>query len=342
MQVLVLYNRIENQSAALAEIDVIKQRDLVVDCVTVAGHEVSVFPVDLNLESIRTKISEIQPDVVFNLVESLNGSDRLASVVPLLLESLGTPFTGSGSLAIQLSSNKLTAKKRLVQCGLTTPDWWDHELLNSISKKSAPPSIPPTVIIAKSVWEHASFGMDDSAVRQALTIAEIDQHLKQFEQKFGVEFFCERYVEGREFNLSCLSDDEGVAVLPPAEIDFVDYPQNKPKIVGYEAKWKEDSFEYVNTPRRFQFPKSDLALLNRLRRNACEAWNAFEVSGYARVDFRVDSQGHPFVLEVNTNPCLSLDAGFAAACLENGLSMQKAIWRIIQSAFEGSRNEHTA
>src|SRR5690606_23295451 len=101
---------------------------------------------------------------------------------------------------------------------------------------------------------------------------------------------------------------------------FVGYPQDRPKIVDYEAKWAEDSFAYNNTPRRFDFGAEDTALVAELADLTLRAWRLFGLAGYARVDFRVDGDGRPWILEVNTNPCIAPDAGFFAAARQGGLT----------------------
>ena len=146
-----------------------------------------------------------------------------------------------------------------------------------------------------------------------------------------VPCFAERFIRGREFNLSVLSGPAEPEVLSPAEIDFSAFPAGKAHMVGYRAKWVEDSFEFANTPRRFEFPASDAQLLAQLERLARDTFQAMGLSGYARVDFRVDAEG-PWILEVNTNPCISPDAGFAAALAQSGIRYRDAIARIVEAA----------
>ena len=119
---------------------------------------------------------------------------------------------------------------------------------------------------------------------------------------------------------------------PVAEIVFEGYERSKPKVVGYRAKWEEGSYEYQHTPRTFDFPHADRALLIALDTFAIECWKVFGLRGYARVDFRVDEQNRPHVLEVNTNPCLSPDAGFAAAVRRAEITMTEAVRRIVLEA----------
>ncbi|MEQ9121576.1 MAG: hypothetical protein RIM80_03305 [Alphaproteobacteria bacterium] len=185
-------------------------------------------------------------------------------------------------------------------------------------------------VIVKSVAEHASLGIDAGSVVAADTApAEIARRA----EAYGGAFFAEAYVHGREFNLSILDG----AVLPPAEIEFLDFDTEAPRIVGWEAKWAESSAAYANTPRRFGFPGRDAGLLAKLTRLAERAWALFDLDGYARIDFRVDGAGRPWILEVNANPCITPDAGFAAAAEVAGLDYGGLVERIARAGLAGRR-----
>ena len=131
------------------------------------------------------------------------------------------------------------------------------------------------------------------------------------------EHFAEVFLDGREFNLSLLDGPSGPAVLPIAEIVFDGFA-GAPRIVGYDAKWTPDSAAYIGTPRRFGLEAENPELAAKLASLARACWQLFALTGYARVDFRLDAQGEPAILEVNMNPCLSPDAGYAAAAKEAG------------------------
>jgi D-alanine--D-alanine ligase len=291
------------------------------------GHTTWTLACTLNLQAVVDALSADRPDVVFNLVESLAGCDRLAHLLPALLEGLEIPFTGSGSRALELSNCKPAAKLCLRSLGLPTPDW----IAPGLSAWPVQAPLKPPYIV-KAIWEHASLGIDDSSVVRAADASNIEQTIARFGQKLGTPCFAEAFVPGREFNLSLLAGASGVEVLPPAEIDFSAFPADKPRIVGYAAKWDEGTFEFDQTPRRFDFSPGDDELLERLRGLAHRAWQALDLRGYARVDFRVDESGQPFILEVNTNPCLSPDAGFAAALARAGISFPQAVERLLRDA----------
>jgi D-alanine-D-alanine ligase len=102
--------------------------------------------------------------------------------------------------------------------------------------------------------------------------------------------------------------------------------------VGARAKWLAGSFEFENTPRRFDFAAADEPLLDHLVELAKRTWHRFGLGGYVRIDFRVDAQGQPWILEINANPCLSPDAGFAAALRRAAIPFEQAVQQILDDA----------
>jgi D-alanine-D-alanine ligase len=256
-----------------------------------------------------------QPDLVFNLIEAIDGDDSAAAYVPGELGRLGLSYTGCGMAASRAWLSKPDGKQALIDAGLPTPIW-------SVDGQGFAPGAR---VIVKSMTDHASLGIDaGSVVLGAVAMQEILRR----EGRFESAFFAEAYVEGREFNLSILDGE----VLPPAEILFGAFPPNRPQIVDYEAKWDVGSFAYDNTPRNFSFGQEDETLIANLRQLASQCWALFDLKGYARVDFRVDLEGCTFILEVNTNPCLAPDSGFIAAAAEAGLDFDAVIARIVKAA----------
>ncbi|HLF10132.1 MAG TPA: D-alanine--D-alanine ligase [Gammaproteobacteria bacterium] len=281
------------------------------------GVRASILPVSLDLAKLERSLSELMPRAVFNLVESLGGRGQLIHVVPALLESLRLPFTGCSASAQCLTSNKLLAKRQLLRAGIPTPALFD-------SGRDAGPWI------VKSVWEHASLGLDDASVLD--TRVAVEDVIGQRSARYGGQWFAEAFVPGRELNVAVIASDRGPLVLPVAEICFRDFPPGKPQIVGYAAKWHSDSFEYRNTARTFMVDASDSSLAVRAQELAVACWDLFALDGYARIDLRVDENGTPWVLEVNANPCLSPDAGFAAALAQAGIGFNTAVTWLIDDA----------
>jgi len=183
--------------------------------------------------------------------------------------------------------------------------------------------------IVKSATEHASIGIDATSVVVGRAAARA--LIAQRQAGHGGTWFAEQYIDGREFNLGLLETRAGVIPLPVAEILFLDHT-SRPKIVGYAEKWTEDSAAYATTPRSFATTPADAPLHTELTRLSFAAWRLFGLKGYARVDFRVDDRGAPYILEVNANPCLAADAGFCAAAAETGLSQTDIVAYLIETA----------
>lgn len=333
MRVLMLHQAI-GQQASLDEQDVLQQRDAVHGALQQLGHEVQCIPVTLALDELQQLLEASRPDLVFNLVESLEGCDRLIGLVPLLLDALEIPYTGVPANAILASSDKLLAKARLAKAGLPTLPWIAPGLGLQHVQRRFP--LWPSQWILKAVFEHASFGMTDEAVVWCDSPEEAVSKTLQWQDRLGRPCFAEPFIGGREFNLSLLAKQDGPEVLPPAEIDFSRFPEDKPRIVGFAAKWREGTDEFASTPRRFDFLPGDKPLLQHLGELAVACWQEFQMAGYCRVDFRVDDSGSPWILEINANPCLALDAGFAAAGLRAGYPFSVMIGRIVDDTIRSS------
>ena len=342
MRIAVLYNAVP-EGATLEDQDLLVQVDAVAAALRSLGHEPISLACSLDLAAMRENLRRLEPAVVFNLVESLAEADSLVYLPHAVLDVLGLPYTGNHTEAMFLTTHKLLAKQWLRHAGLPTPPWMEiegdewggHSCLPPGGQECLPhqettPSCPSWII--KGVWDQASRGMEDDAVVHGAAVDAIRARLRQRAARTGSPCFAEQFIEGHEFNLSVLTGPHGPEVLPPAEIDFSAFPPGKPRIVGHRAKWQADSFEYHNTPRHFDFAPAERPLLENLRTLARRCWALFGLRGWARVDFRVDMAGQPWILEVNANPCLSPDAGFAAALQQAGIPFEEAIRRILEEA----------
>lgn len=338
MKIAVIHQEVA-AGAGRDEQDVLTQVAFVSRGLAALGHEPVAVPASLNLEAVARALAEMQPAIAFNLVETLAGKGNLIHMVPSLLDALKIPYTGAGTEAMFLTSNKLLAKQWLAAAGLPTPPWFSvadaHEELRIEG-----------AWLVKSVWEHASIGLDEDSVLFGVDRKRLLAEMGARRVELGGACLAEAYIDGREFNLSLLArghepedrgapsppgETDGPELLPPAEIRFDAYPSGKVRIVGYRSKWEEGTFEFANTPRTFEFPDQDAPLLALLKEMALRCWRLFDLRGYARVDFRVDSEGQPWILEVNANPCLSPDAGFCAAALRAGLAFPDVLRRIISN-----------
>ncbi len=335
MKIAVVHNSVAPEDPPDDQ-DVLLQAESVAAAAGALGHGTKIFSCSLDLQAVKRELSLFAPDLVFNLVETLDGSCRLLPLFPALCDRLGLPYTGSSATALWVTTQKVLAKERLAAAGIPTPAWIGPVPAESsaVRDATAGENTAKGTWIVKSLWEHASFGMNEDVLISGPDESGLGQILSRRAPALGGACFAEAFVDGREFNLSLLQTDGSVRVLPPAEIVFEGFGKDRPRIVDYRAKWETDSYEYHHTPRRFDFPGQDRPLLSRLQTLALRCWDLFGLTGYARVDFRVDEKNRPWVLEVNANPCLSPDAGFAAALAEAEISYEEAISRILVSAMK--------
>ncbi len=307
---VILHNPVSGESGE-DELDVLNQAQLIEEALNSLGYSSERIEFNLDIKGLMINLRAINPDIVFNLVETVNNTGRLSFIAPAVLESFGFRYTGSGSEAIFSTTDKLLCKTILRSHGIATPDW--STTTDEIADDK--------VYLTKPIAEDGSLGIEENNVLKGEQITLIPK-----------DHFAEEYIPGREFNISLIDGKNGIKVLPPAEMCFNNYPESKPRILGYKAKWKENSFEYKNTSRSFNFGKEDSLLLEELKVISQRCWKVFGLKGYARVDVRVGYDNIPKVIEINANPCIAPDSGFIAACKEAGLTEIEVIKRIIEDA----------
>ncbi|MCK9296757.1 MAG: hypothetical protein M0P70_16960 [Desulfobulbaceae bacterium] len=312
MKIAIVYNRPAATGSPnwQSSQDVLQQVEAVERSLGELGVAHLSLPFDRDLRKFLEVIRQEQADAVFNLCESVDDNPHLGGHPAAVFELLGLPFTGSGSLALMLTTDKLLAKRQLSAAGLATPAYFTYDG----APAGALPDMPLPAII-KPRFEDASIGIDQESV--VFTAQELRAKLPEFYQRYG-PLLVEQFITGREFNIS-LFGYPSPQVLPMAEIDFSAFPQALHRIVGYKAKWDENAFEFHHTPRCFP---QDLpaAEEQNLRQVAAEAYSLFMLRDYGRIDVRMDARGKVYVLEANANPCLSPDAGFVAAAQQGKMN----------------------
>jgi D-alanine-D-alanine ligase-like ATP-grasp enzyme/GNAT superfamily N-acetyltransferase len=281
------------------------------------------------LERLRAA-AQAPGNLVFNLMEAPAGAPHLHSDSAGVLELAGIPFTGARPSALWLTTDKIVTRAVLANAGLPVAPGGRLDATDS----SVLDRVPPPWIL-KPASEDASVGLEGNPVFSQRD--EALAHAARLAERFpGEAVLVERFLPGRELNVSLLADrsadGDGVEVLPIAEILFEDFPASMPKVVGYEAKWLEDSFACIHTVRSFLDDPADAPLIARARELARQAWSLCGLAGYARIDLRLDEDGTPTILEVNANPCLAPGAGFLAAAEKAGYTPRQVVERILAAA----------
>jgi D-alanine-D-alanine ligase len=321
MHVLVLHSEVE-PDAPPEEMDTLIAARAVAEALRARGHTADLAAFVESMAGLLALLAEYRTEAVFNLVEGLDGQGRFACIAPLLLARIGVSYTGTNAAGLIATQDKPLTKRTMRAAGIATPDWAEPPDWRGLDARHR--------YIVKRADEDSSIGLDDACVVAA---AEVPARAEASRLRWGGAWFAERFVEGREFNVGVLSRGGEPYVLPMAEMLFEDWPADSPRIVGYAAKWDEESRESRHTVRKFGIELHESALATALAGSACDLWRLFDLAGFARVDYRVDAEGKPQVLEVNPNPCIAPDGGFAVAAAEAGLSYSELIECLVLECF---------
>jgi D-alanine-D-alanine ligase len=278
-----------------------------------------------------------RPEVVVNCCESLRGRAALEMSVAAVFDLLGIAYTGSSALTLGIALDKAVSKALFQANGVPTPPFVVARTEEDIDRVNAL-TFP---LIVKPVAEDASAGIDNAAVvhdRGALA-----KRVRFVWSEFAQAALVEEFIDGRELNVSLLADACGdFEMLPISEISFEALPPGVPAIVSYDAKWRADSAAYRATP--VTCPADvDATLAERVRTTAVAAARTVNLRDYGRVDMRLRSSDEAiFVLEVNPNPDLSVDAGFMRAARASGRTFAATVEQIVSCAWERARQHAIA
>ena len=277
-----------------------------------------------SLDNFIGELKGFDGTMVFNLCEAAFDSSAYEMHIAALLELYGLPFTGSGPLTLALALDKGMSKDILKSRSIPTPA---YSVFDSVPDLLAPDLSFP--LIVKPLREDASVGIDSGSVVHSM--GELSERVSMLINTYAQPVIAEEYIEGREINVAIIGNGPAKRALPPSEISFVDFPAAVPKICCYEAKWVTESPLYSKTvpvcPAELSDPLSD-----ELNAVALAAYDALGCLDYARVDTRVGPDGRVYVIEVNPNPDISSDAGFARAAKAAGLDYAALIAEIVRVA----------
>jgi D-alanine-D-alanine ligase len=302
------------------------------------GHEVRCLAAKPKIRSLVEQLETDNSDIIFNVCESLDGVDRHSITVAALLELMGKPFTGAGSVGLTLALDKGLAKKILSFHNIRSPRFstmdsgqveWSDDL-----------EFP---LFVKPLNADSSVGIDEKAIVR--DVKELMQRISYIHTEIGSPALIEEFIEGRELYVGILGNDKP-DVLPVLEWDFSNV--TGPGIATAKAKWDKDSAAY-KAPEVFPEDIPE-ATYQEIQRAALEACRALKIFDYCRVDLRLRRKSRKegggksgngewefFLIEVNPNPYLHNKSEFALAARKKGLSYPDMVQAIIEAALKRKR-----
>ena len=248
---------------------------------------------------------------------ALHGGDGENGTLQALLDLARVPYTGSGVLASALAMDKAISKRIFVHDGVPTPEWverWAPE--DPVQPWN--PDLEPEEIEALGGFPLV-VKPNDQGSTVGITIVQARAELKgafHTARRYGRLVLVERFIPGREVTVSVLDDRP----LPVVEI----IPEGG--FYDYEHKYTSGASRYecpANLPRETTERLQDLGV------RACRA---LRTRGVARVDFRLDEEGAPFCLEVNTVPGMTETSLVPKAAAAAGMTYEDLVRAIVDSS----------
>ncbi len=291
--------------------------------------DIKSLPIDKNVNRTIEEITSYNPDAILNFVESVEGITYYEYCIAGLYELLGYQYTGNAPQTLGNCLDKKRAKEILYSNGINTPRAITLAPKEKFTSKDVNLTYP---LILKLVDEDASIGISENSVVNSY--GELRKHFTFLTETYNKSLIVEEYIVGRELNCAVLGDKP----LPISEIDFTGLPEGLPKIVTYDGKWIEGS-TYYNFTKPVCPANIDSEIKKKVEDLAKKAYKALGCRDYARVDVRVSNDGTPYVIEINPNPDVSSDSGFARAAAASGKSYGELLFTITNFALQRKYND---
>ena len=278
-----------------SELEILATVDQVRAPVESAGFTVRTLAVGRDPQPLLDVLRDDPPDAVFNLFEGLADQNHTEYTAAGLMEWFDVSFTGSPAHALALARDKVRTKYLLHGAGLPTPPFV------MIDELPCPPCPLEWPVIVKPATQDASVGIEQTSV--VTSAKQYERQVARVLERFGAPVLVEKFISGRELLVSVIEENDGLTVLPFAEILFLEQNPSYWPIYSYDAKWRTDSHEYFVTPLKSPVDVEP-AIRDRIAALARQAYRLVGCRDFARVDLRLTPAGEPYILEVNPNPFL--------------------------------------
>ena len=291
------------------------------------GHTIYLIDfMDQPLDRLRECGSSL--DVVFNY--SVGFGSRSRETLPAALCELhGLPCTGSDPMALAIASNKHASKLFARHCGIRTPAWQVVPPGQSLQMTRLPEQV-----LLKPCWEGSSIGIVGPIGSDSRT--ELHRTIEALIREYRQPVVVEEFIEGAEVTIPILGWPT------PRTLDPVALALAGSTDLGqavFDSQLKQDDESDHNWTREVPI---DSARMAELARSSLLLFEAIGCDDIGRADYRVDSRGEPYFLELNLVPSLSPQVGaFATAGKSQGLDVPEIVEEISRAAIDRWRGDHS-
>ena len=285
------------------------------------GHDVLQLGVKDDLGVIRQAVDDFKPQIAFNLMEAFHEVGAFDMNVVSYLELLRLPYTGCNPRGMVLSRDKALSKQLMAYHRIPVPDFSVFRRGQAIKR----PRRLEFPLIVKSLTQEASIGIAQASVVDDDT--KLKERVAFVHKSIGTDAIAERFIDGRELYVGVLGN-ERLQVFPVWEMQFGQMPEGVHRIATDRVKWsvKYQKKHGIETSAATGLPDG---LLESVQRVAKRVYRTLNLSGYARMDLRMDADGKFYVLEANANPQLAFGEDFAESAERAGLKYEELLQRIL-------------
>ncbi len=284
----------------------------VYDALKKSGYQAKTL--DLSRENLG-KIKDISPDVVFIALHGKYGED---GTVQGYLDILGIPYTGSGVETSAICMNKGTTKKILCYEGIPTADF---VIITKYKYRKNQYNLSEMVIelglplVVKAATQGSSIG-----VYIVKTAEELESAIEEA-FKYDQEVVIEKFIQGPQLTVAIIGNEEP-QILPVIEITAAN------EFYDYESKYTPGMCEHIIPARVSESVNAKVIEISK------KVYTSFKCRGYVRVDFMIDKDENPYVLEINTIPGMTAMSLVPDAARAAGLSYEELVDRIVCLALQ--------
>jgi len=285
------------------------------------GHEVRALGLGGDLAPIKQAITDWNPHIVFNLMESFEGISMFDQNVVSYLELLRVPYTGCNPRGLILARDKALSKTLLAYHRLPIPEFAVFRVGRAVQR----PKRLKFPLIVKSVTQESSIGISQASVVE--NDAALKERVRFIHHKIGTDAIVERYIEGRELYCGVIGNLK-LQVFPVWELLFKKMSDENWHIATERVKWS-DTYQKKHGITSALARELPDGLSDEIQKISKRVYRTLDLSGYARIDLRLDSDGKVYVLEANPNPQLAYGEDFAESAETSGVSYESLLQRII-------------
>jgi len=286
------------------------------------GHEVHKLGLYDDLTPLRQVIQDFKPHIVFNLLDEFRGEAMLDQNVVSYLELVQVPYTGCNPRGLMLARDKALSKQILHYHRIRVPRFAVVPAGRKLKCKPARLAYP---LIVKSQIEEASFGIAEASIVN--NDEKLAERIEFMHAKAGTNLILEQYIDGRELYVGVMGNKR-LQVLPVWELEITGLRADAPRIATQRVKWNVEFQKRrgVKLGRARNLP-SELEQL--LVKTTKRIYRLLQLSGWARIDFRLDAEGRPYFLEANPNADIGYGDEFAEAAEAAGIDYEPLLDRLL-------------